>query len=623
MHAFRLRKRLLTSVFWIRRTSSTRTKSSAMPASPTKSHGRGRMDKEIVNLTGDSDSTASPEPRNEKVLQSRALGENTIDLTAEADETASAEAEDDEDLRRAIALSLEGTQVERLSKFADVSSSARSMLPGTAPLSGILGIDRKTQEQERLARLKRKRERSISPPALLRQGNTGQIVDRSIENRVKSDTPPTVSSRNGTSIFARPSTTSTPSIPILQFPGGIVKQTWAFGYPRNGKDIKIEEVLQRSALEAAVLSAFQWDYDWLFPKLDLKRTSLVLVMQAKYQSRKEDIKSDFKDIHNVRLCFPSMEGQINCMHSKLMLLFYQKSMRIVVPTANLVPYDWGECDGVMENTVFVIDLPRSDSATTKRPAFETDLLYYLEAKGLPNDVVRRVQEHDFAKTAELAFVHTIGGVHTGDSWRLTGHCGLGRAIAALGLNSIKPLKLDFVTSSIGSLNDEFMRSIYLAAQGDDGLSEYTLRTAKSFPMKSVGNPGRLINEDAGAEWKKNFRFFYPSDATVRASKGGPDSAGTICFQEKWWTGSRFPQSNMYDCPSRRSGLLSHNKVRFLPPFEMIMQCNFKQLIFARFGAPLTTAELCKGWVYVGSSNLSESAWSVLSNQTGSWHHECH
>jgi hypothetical protein len=43
-----------------------------------------------------------------------------------------------------------------------------------------------------------------------------------------------------------------------------------------------------------------------------------------------------------------MDAQVNCMHSKLMLLFHPDHLRIVVPSANLVPYDWGE-SGVMEN----------------------------------------------------------------------------------------------------------------------------------------------------------------------------------------------------------------------------------------------------------------------------------
>lgn len=44
-----------------------------------------------------------------------------------------------------------------------------------------------------------------------------------------------------------------------------------------------------------------------------------------------------------------MDGQVNCMHSKLMLLFHPNYLRIVIPSANLVPYDWGEAGGVMEN----------------------------------------------------------------------------------------------------------------------------------------------------------------------------------------------------------------------------------------------------------------------------------
>ena len=51
---------------------------------------------------------------------------------------------------------------------------------------------------------------------------------------------------------------------------------------------------------------------------------------------------------NLRLCFPPMDGQINCMHSKLMLLFHRDYLRIVVPTANLTTFDWGE-NGLMEN----------------------------------------------------------------------------------------------------------------------------------------------------------------------------------------------------------------------------------------------------------------------------------
>ncbi len=49
----------------------------------------------------------------------------------------------------------------------------------------------------------------------------------------------------------------------------------------------------------------------------------------------------------IRFCFPPMSG-LGCMHSKLQLLKFPAYLRVVVPTGNLVPYDWGET-GVMEN----------------------------------------------------------------------------------------------------------------------------------------------------------------------------------------------------------------------------------------------------------------------------------
>lgn len=53
-------------------------------------------------------------------------------------------------------------------------------------------------------------------------------------------------------------------------------------------------------------------------------------------------------IPNLRFCFPSLDGQINIMHSKLMLLFHPGYLRIVVPTANLIQVDWGD-HNLMEN----------------------------------------------------------------------------------------------------------------------------------------------------------------------------------------------------------------------------------------------------------------------------------
>lgn len=65
------------------------------------------------------------------------------------------------------------------------------------------------------------------------------------------------------------------------------------------------------------------------------------------------------------------------------------------------------------------------------------------------------------------------------------------------------------------------------------------------------------------------------------------SAGTIRFQSKWWNATSFPRQVLRDCRNVRSGVLMHSKIMF---------------VRHKSGS--------RGWAYVGSHNLSESAWWV-------------
>lgn len=64
--------------------------------------------------------------------------------------------------------------------------------------------------------------------------------------------------------------------------------------------------------------------------------------------QRDTMVNDTKDMKNLRLCFPPMDGQISTMHSKLMILFHPDYVRIAVPTANMTMTDWGE-NRLMEN----------------------------------------------------------------------------------------------------------------------------------------------------------------------------------------------------------------------------------------------------------------------------------
>lgn len=506
-----------------------------------------------------------------------------------------ASSDGDEELRQAIALSLQDQKLGSSSQTVEnvgcptevidldseddsthaqktfkENSTSQASLP-QAVCKGFL-LDRKVMEQERLAR---KRKASISPPPLRKTVKLSR--DRSppsiasISNNdgsAKSLDPPRSKSTASLIKSSVPTSASEPT-----FLDGAVRKTWASGYDRN-EDIKIEEVLQRNDLTLAVLSSFQWEIDWLFSKLNLKTTQVTLVMQAKDEPVKRQYEEETSAMPNIRLCFPPMEGSVQCMHSKLMLLGHPSYLRIVVPTANLVPYDWGE-GGIMENMLFLIDLPRLPASHAKTPmtSFGKELIYFLEATGLDGKSIQSISNFDFSRTQDIAFVHSIGGVHVGkeESWRRTGYCGLGTAIRELGLANESTLTVDFVTSSMGSLNIEFLTTLYMAAQGDDGLTEYGWRNATSKSNKTKASKEqqeqRRAMELIQQKTRDHFQVYFPTHETVAASNGGTACGGTICCQWKFYTYPQFPRGVLRDCESRRTGLLMHNKVEipiFLP-----------------------------------------------------------
>ena len=102
-------------------------------------------------------------------------------------------------------------------------------------------------------------------------------------------------------------------------------------------------------------------------------------------------------------------------------------LRVVIPSANLTPHDWGET-GCLENVssstslasrtnyiackvCFLIDLPRlpdGQEADLKRlTRFGEELLAFLHAMGLDKAQIDSMRRFDFSRTAHLAFVHSM------------------------------------------------------------------------------------------------------------------------------------------------------------------------------------------------------------------------
>lgn len=487
---------------------------------------------------------------------------------------------------------------------------------------GALAREREARQQQ----VSKKRDRSISPPATKRDTRKAPKLDsttvnlpsgakftsfsavvqddqqtrKSEEAKVANDklhassSAVNVSGRSHTPAATPQPTKAKPG--DVQYPRGVVKKTWAFGHERTGNDIKLEEVLETQTLKTAVLSAFQWDIDWLFRKIKLDQTKCIFIMQAKDQLMKDQMLEETKDVRkSLRLCFPSMDGLINCMHSKLMLLFHAEKLRIAIPTANLLDFDWGE-SGVMENSVWLIDLPRLPSKVTtddELTDFGKELMYFVKKQGLPEDAMEGILNFDFSATKDIAFVHTVGGMLYDDEAERTGLPGLAQAVRQHNLTTTD-LDIDFAASSMGSLKDEFLKNVHAAASGQNMLERAEAATSKAkssfFQAKKSSTDDHSIRDKV--------RLYFPTHETVTSSTAG--GAGTICINRKWFEDMTFPRRCFRDYISTRPGLLSHNK---------ILYARGQRKADGSAEQPAATEDIA--WAYVGSANMSESAWGKL------------
>lgn len=489
-----------------------------------------------------------------------------VDLTSDA------EYEDDEDeaLRRAIALSMQ--DIARPSKTttavgqqpsasttvpsAELTQQAAKTITSSMPKSSsssAFTMDRKAMEAERLARLQeRKRKRMPSP-------------HRPAKQQSKAPAPPM------TEESAQPQSQVDA---VIQYPQGVIKRTFATKFPRTD-DITIDELLQAPTINIAVLSSFQWDAEWLSRKLSHTKVKQYWVMNARDAETQARWRRDLTDcgIPNLRIHFPPMNAAVGNAHSKYMLLVGEKKLRIVVSTANMEPEYWGEVKnnwqpGVLENSVFLIDLPRRTDGlvgnVNELTPFGRELVHFLEAQQLDSSIVKGVLKFDFSQTGHIAFVHSIGTVSDTET-HPTGLPGLAKAVQDLRLHNVDCIELDYAASSLGALDQTFLKRIYCAAQG--------------LPYTTTSKPVQ-----------ESFRIYYPTEDTISSSIGGPNCAGVISLRKAHHDSSTFPVGCLRDYVSTRKGMLSHNK-----------------LLFARGqhvdGKPFA-------WVYVGSANISESAWGA-------------
>ncbi|ODN81641.1 hypothetical protein, variant 1 [Cryptococcus amylolentus CBS 6039] len=331
---------------------------------------------------------------------------------------------------------------------------------------------------------------------------------------------------------------------------------------------------------------------------------------------REDLNGKVQTLANSEVwSFPHMaDPNWGSMHMKFFWIFYKTGrLRVCILTANMVQYDWD----LVENTVFVQDflplskpvndlsesvpshdLPlqfRSLFTSIRVPAGLQDLArIHGELPFSGKDNFRDLKKWDWSRVAFRTVISTAKK-HTGvDS--VVGS-GMGRLGRVLELEGWKPrsgekVVLEYQGSSLGRYSKKWIGEFYAFCIGKP-LSSFSTSAAKTWPPIKV---------------------LFPSLATVDNSFGKRDGGGTMFSGNAWNTDAK---ELFHDANSKRSGILMHSKVivALFEPGELTASSSKtslgKRKAAVADDAPKHTDEGVGGWMYMGSHNFSPSAWGTL------------
>ncbi|CAG8806381.1 38287_t:CDS:2, partial [Gigaspora margarita] len=319
---------------------------------------------------------------------------------------------------------------------------------------------------------------------------------------------------------------------------GATKLTYVSGF--DGDYVKLEDLLQKDHLKTAFLSALDVDWDWLLTKLP---ENILIVIAKHWDSGQEAEGVYILPDTNILLVHPPLSNaQIGCFHAKLMLLFFDGWMRVVVASGNLIPYDWE----TNENVIFVQDFPivqATGSNNRNLHPFAKDIKDFILAIGLKNHIVNKFSQYDFSR-AKAKLVASIPGAYKGiEDMKKYGHGRLCKVIQEVcGQN--ENIILECQASTIGSLNVDFLHEFYRSASGID-----PLEISKPHAKKGQGVEIPL----------PQITMVYPSNRIVSFSKYPQAADAALFFGKSDYELHAFPKEIIRNCVSKRDGILIHSK----------------------------------------------------------------
>lgn len=265
--------------------------------------------------------------------------------------------------------------------------------------------------------------------------------------------------------------------------------------------VSLDALIDRPNLQKSIVSSFAHDDEWFMPKL--KGPVVVL------RHRPPDIPRELDAVQsgNALYVFPAMVGAAGSMHVKLLLLFYDHKIRVIIPSANLIQFDWEE----MENVLYYQDFPRGNADCE----FKSILKESLTNMKVPIVSLNALDEFDF--TAALGrLVYSRPGTFSD-----IGLQRLSKVVLEMHIPPSMPIRC--ITSSLGK-TDGWIQQMHSACRG--GSDE----------------PGDIM-------------VYFPSRDTVLTSRLGKENSSSLFYDAR-----KYPCGCLYDLESVNAGELMHAKI---------------------------------------------------------------
>ncbi|PVU95929.1 hypothetical protein BB561_001491 [Smittium simulii] len=302
----------------------------------------------------------------------------------------------------------------------------------------------------------------------------------------------------------------------------------------------------------ALLTTYMMDYEWVREKIG---NEAIIVIGCHPPDIKEHTPGAFNLNAETVFVSPQLlpDSRYTSYHPKLMLLWFDGFVRMVISSANLIPGDWES----IQNSAFVQDFPLLSKPNENDTVVKSQLIDFLNHSQFPESTLSALQYIDFS-SFKHQLVTAVPGRYSKDiKDNKYGYVGLSKSIKNIKqLNNLKMEKLCCQSSSLGFLNLFWINQI-------------------------IAELGQACQA----------QILFPTQEQVENSELGPNGAGSVILTERAFNSKYFPRYSLYKPDYTTPGLLSHSKI-----------------IYSKY----TDSE--NAWMYLGSANFTKSAWGVFTTK---------